>query len=80
MKSYARFFVAVFLASAVLFWWLYGRSLAWDVYSSDVYWYSEEYSIQGKIIVTSIFSLVVAGASVGLRILVVRLKKPGNGT
>lgn len=76
MKPAILIFAGAFLASGILFWLFYGRSLAWDVYAGgDVYWYSEEFSTRGKLIVTGAFSLIIASASVGLHALIRSLGK-----
>ena len=67
MNKYIRvfiiIFVIVFIISALLFWFYYGHNFALDVYQgegeSSTYWYTDdEFTIQGKILVTTLFGLV----------------------
>ena len=41
-----------------LFWIVWGRSLHYSVYADDQFWYSEDFTELGKILVTVGFSLV----------------------
>lgn len=49
----------------ILFWVAYGHKLSFDVEAGApgnmVYWYTEEFSFQGKIIVTTFMSVFAAG-------------------
>ncbi|MGE0087181.1 MAG: hypothetical protein AB7S75_22480 [Desulfococcaceae bacterium] len=75
MKGSAVVFVVAFLFSGIGFWTLYGNNLSWDVYSDDTYWYSEEFSTRGKVIVTCVISGIVASIAVAFRVFIGHLKK-----
>lgn len=75
MKSIVLVAALSFSAAFAAFWILYGKDLAWDVSANGSYWYSEDFSTRGKIIVTSAFSALIAAVAVGLSILVKNLRK-----
>ncbi len=75
MKSNILVAAVSFSAAFAAFWIFYGKDLAWDVSANGNYWYSEDFSTQGKIVVTSAFSALIATVAVGLSILVKNLRK-----
>jgi hypothetical protein len=62
------------LLFGLAFWIGWGRSLHYDVYSNGEFWYAEDFTEPGKVIVTSIVSLIF-GACVSAVLRITRTRK-----
>jgi len=58
MKLRLAVFFSVFFVAGLTFWACCGYELSYNVYSGDEHWYSEEFSITGKIFVTILIALI----------------------
>ena len=61
------------LPFGLAFWIGWGHSLHYDVYANDEFWYAEEFTELGKVIITSVVSLVF-GVCVSAVVWIIRRK------
>lgn len=74
MKSLV-IFVVIALIVGCGHWLIWGHDLRYDVYANDTFWYDEEYSRRGTIIISSIVGLVGGATALVVIALFRRVKR-----